>query len=157
MNFDDTKDNNIRNHIYLKKLSTGMTRKIHSDAGETLTEVLVSILVISLGIILFLSVFLTSEKLLRQGEVQMTSYYSSRNRLEAGDSENKLTDNYILELKDSGRTSASNVYRSLASASYKIGQSTNYETGKYPITMYVNSKDSQKDIVYRYEDGKEVR
>ncbi len=143
--------------------------KIYSEDGETLTEVLVSILIISLGIILFLSVFLASGKILRQGEVQMSSYYDSRNKLEAGDSDCKLTDNYVLEITDAGNGTASGVYKSLASDAYKAGKTTNYNTGQYPITLYVNSKKSlsgdSEDLtdsetgaaaqtVYRYEAGK---
>ncbi len=155
---------NIRSYRNLLK------GKMYSEEGETLTEVLVSILIISLGIILFLSVFLASGKILRQGEVQMSSYYDSRNKLEAGESDCKLTDNYVLELTDAGNGTASGVYKSLASDAYKAGKSTNYNTGQYPITLYVNSKKSHSSgssedledsetgaaaqTVYRYEAGK---
>lgn len=127
------------------------TKKLYSNAGETITEVLVSLLVISLGIILFLSAFLASGKILRQGETQMSAYYDNRNKLEGGELESRLNDDYLLELKTSGTGSIAGVSKSLVSNAYKTGQSTNYQIGHYPITLYVNNDDSQNDKVYRFE------
>ena len=56
-------------------------RKLRASTGETLTEVLISVLVIALGMTMFLSAFLASGRMLRQGEEQMASYYDSRNQL----------------------------------------------------------------------------
>lgn len=155
MNFSITKTKKYRNHLsankYYTKLKKSLEEKLFSNAGETLTEILVSLLIISLGIILFLSAFLASGKILRQGEAQMAAYYGSRNKLEGGETESKLDEKYLLELKTSGSGSITGVSKSLAFDSYKIGQSTNYQTGQYPITLFVNNNDSQSDRVYRFE------
>ena len=66
----------------ISRMEWAAGRKLRANAGETLTEVLISVLVIALGMTLFLSVFLASGRMLQQGEEQMAGYYDSRNQLE---------------------------------------------------------------------------
>lgn len=66
----------------ISRMEWAAGRKLRANAGETLTEVLISVLVIALGMTLFLSAFLASGRMLQQGEEQMAGYYDSRNQLE---------------------------------------------------------------------------
>ena len=66
----------------ISRMKGAAGRKLRASTGETLTEVLISVLVIALGMTMFLSAFLASGRMLRQGEEQMASYYDSRKQLE---------------------------------------------------------------------------
>ena len=66
----------------IRRMEWAAGRKLRANAGETLTEVLISALVIALGMTLFLSAFLASGRMLQQGEEQMAGYYDSRNQLD---------------------------------------------------------------------------
>lgn len=105
-------------------------RKLRASTGETLTEVLISVLVIALGMTMFLSAFLASGRMLRQGEEQMASYYDSRNQLENNRTAKQASGRYVLELEASG---TGGMKKSLASNAYQTGTQTNYRTGQYPI------------------------
>ena len=61
----------------ISRMKWAAGRKLRANTGETLTEVLISVLVIALGMTMFLSAFLASGRMLRQGEEQMASYYDS--------------------------------------------------------------------------------
>lgn len=129
-------------------------RKLRANAGETLTEVLISVLVIALGMTMFLSAFLASGRMLQQGEEQMAGYYDSRNQLENNRTA-KPASGYVLELEVSG---TGGMKKSLASNAYQTGTQTNYQTGQYPIVLYVSQADSDaeeeevtlQDLLYRY-------
>ena len=58
-------------------------KKMVSQAGESLPEVLASVLIISLGMTMFVSAFLSSGRMLTQGDEQMGAYYTGRNEAEA--------------------------------------------------------------------------
>ena len=122
----------------ISRMEWAAGRKLRANAGETLTEVLISVLVIALGITMFLSAFLASGRMLQQGEEQMAGYYDSRNQLE--------------------NSGTGGMKKSLASNAYQTGTQTNYRTGQYPIVLYVSQADSDaeeekvnlQDLLYRY-------
>ena len=132
-----------------------MLGKLRANAGETLTEVLISVLVIELGMTLFLSAFLASGRMLQQGEEQMAGYYDSRNQLENNRTAEQASGRYVLELESSG---TGGMKKSLASNAYQTGTQTNYRTGQYPIVLYMSQADSDaeeeevnlQDLLYRY-------
>ena len=134
----------------ISRMEWAAGRKLRANAGETLTEVLISVLVIALGMTLFLSVFLASGRMLQQGEEQMAGYYDSRNQLENNRTAEQASGRYVLELEASGT--------GLASNAYQTGIQTNYRTGQYPIVLYVSQADSDaeeekvnlQDLLYRY-------
>jgi len=68
----------------ISRMKWAAGRKLRANTGETLTEVLISVLVIALGMTMFLSAFLASGRMLRQGEEQMAGYYDSRNQICSG-------------------------------------------------------------------------
>lgn len=81
----------------ISRMKWAAGRKLRASTGETLTEVLISVLVIALGMTMFLSAFLASGRMLRQGEEQMASYYDSRNQLENNRTAKQASGRYVLE------------------------------------------------------------
>ena len=61
----------------ISRMEWAAGRKLRANTGETLTEVLISVLVIALGMTMFLSAFLASGRMLRQGGEPMAGYYDS--------------------------------------------------------------------------------
>ena len=139
----------------ISRMKWAAGRKLRASTGETLTEVLISVLVIALGMTMFLSAFLASGRMLRQGEEQMASYYDSRNQLENNRTAKQASGRYVLELEASG---TGGMKKSLASNAYQTGTQTNYQTGQYPIVLYVSQADSDaeeeevnlQELLYRY-------
>ena len=86
----------------ISRMEWAAGRKLRANAGETLTEVLISVLVIALGMTMFLSAFLASGRMLQQGEEQMAGYYDSRNQLENNRTAKQASGRYVLELEASG-------------------------------------------------------
>ena len=111
----------------ISRMKWAAGRKLRANTGETLTEVLISVLVIALGMTMFLSAFLVSGRMLRQGEEQMESYYDSRNQLENNRTAKQASGRYVLELEASG---TGGMKKSLASNAYQTGTQTNYRTGQ---------------------------
>ena len=126
----------------ISRMEWAAGRKLRANAGETLTEVLISVLVIALGMMLFLSAFLASGRMLQQGEEQMAGYYDSRNQLENNRTAEQASGRYVLELEASG---TGGMKKSLASNAYQTGTQTNYRTGQYPIVLYVSQADSDAE------------
>ena len=56
--------------------------KLRSSKGETLAELLVSVLVIVLGLTMFATAMMSSKKMLVKGDAVMQAYYTQRNILE---------------------------------------------------------------------------
>ena len=81
----------------ISRMKWAAGRKLRANTGETLTEVLISVLVIALGMTMFLSAFLASGRMLRQGEEQMAGYYDSRNQLENNRTAKQASGRYVLE------------------------------------------------------------
>lgn len=119
----------------ISRMEWAAGRKLRANAGETLTEVLISVLVIALGMTMFLSAFLASGRMLQQGEEQMAGYYDSRNQLENNRTAEQASGRYVLELEASG---TGGMKKSLASNAYQTGTQTNYRTGQYPIVLYMS-------------------
>ena len=59
-----------------------MGKKLTSENGETLTELLISVLVIALGLSMFAAALTASRKMLILGTEKIETYYSERNGLE---------------------------------------------------------------------------
>ena len=123
----------------ISRMEWAAGRKLRANAGETL----------------FLSAFLASGRMLQQGEEQMAGYYDSRNQLENNRTAKQASGRYVLELEVSG---TGGMKKSLASNAYQTGTQTNYQTGQYPIVLYVSQADSDaeeeevnlQDLLYRY-------
>ena len=64
-----------------------MGKRLTSENGETLTELLISVLVIALGLSMFAAALTASRKMLILGTEKIETYYSERNDLEGEKSE----------------------------------------------------------------------
>lgn len=107
-----------------------MNRK--KQAGETLIELLLSLLVISLGLSLFASAVTITQKLHRKKEAALAGYYSDRNILHAGEAETEA----VLILEENG------VRTNLAVPSV-------FFNGTYPLKLF-SGNGSCKEL-YRYQ------
>ena len=56
-------------------------RKLRSKAGETIAEVLVALLVSSLGLVILAQMINASANMIKNSEVKMQEYYSENNKL----------------------------------------------------------------------------
>lgn len=65
-----------------QKLSV-VLRKLRSRQAETLSELLVSVLVIVMGLTMFASALMAARKMLSEGDTLLHTYYAERNVLEA--------------------------------------------------------------------------
>lgn len=106
----------------------------NKQAGETLIELLLSILVISLGLSMFVTAVTIAEKLHFKNEAALTSYYSDRNTLHVGETETEA----ILILEENG------IRTNLAASSFLL-------TGTYPLKLFSGSGFYQE--LYRYRMG----
>lgn len=65
--------------------------KLRSSKGETLAELLVSVLVIVLGLTMFATAMMSSKKMLVKGDAVMQAYYTQRNILEGEETKMNAT------------------------------------------------------------------
>ena len=73
--------------------------KLRSSKGETLAELLVSVLVIVLGLTMFATAMMSSKKMLVKGDAVMQAYYTQRNILEGEETKNERNGRLILETR----------------------------------------------------------
>ena len=59
-------------------------KKIKSQSGESISEVLVASLIVSLAFIMVLSLIMASQKIIQKTDDMMKNYYKDRNDFEAG-------------------------------------------------------------------------
>ena len=111
----------------ISRMEWAAGRKLRANAGETLTEVLISVLVIALGMTMFLSAFLASGRMLQQGEEQMAGYYDSRNQLENNRTAEQASGRYVLELEASGTGGIQGSLQALFSMSEKTSVKERYD------------------------------
>ena len=77
--------------------------KLRSSKGETLAELLVSVLVIVLGLTMFATAMMSSKKMLVKGDAVMQAYYTQRNILEGEETKNERNGRLILEQNGAGK------------------------------------------------------
>ena len=97
-----------------------------SCSGETMAELLVSVLVIVLGLTMFATAMMSAKKMLTQGDQVMQAYYSGRNILEEETEKTGQGGTLILEQDNSKK------YFSLPS--------DKKEAGKYSVDLYSEKK-----------------
>lgn len=132
-----------------------MLGKLRANAGETLTEVLISVLVIELGMTMFLSAFLASAGCCSRAKSRWRAIMTAAISWRTTGQRNQASGRYVLELESSG---TGGMKKSLASNAYQTGTQTNYRTGQYPIVLYMSQADSDaeeekvnlQDLLYRY-------
>ena len=112
-----------------------MGKKLTSENGETLTELLISVLVIALGLSMFAVALTASRKMLILGTEKIETYYSERNDLEGEKSEKETGGTLTVEETGGNRVD-------IGSPSGENGK------GTYPVKLYHADIDSKK--IWRY-------
>ena len=68
---------------HLLKMINRIKEKLHNNKGESIAEVLVSLLISSLALVMLASMINSSSRIIQSSKVNMESYYSANNALEA--------------------------------------------------------------------------
>ncbi len=142
---------NDRNIFRCRTFMQPIRKKMASKAGESLPEVLASVLIISLGMTMFVSAFLSSGRMLEQGDEQMQAYYTGRNEAEAETTRAGKTnatgssESFVVELQMQNGSKWN-----LASSSSGTGT----QIGRYKIELYQGtiagaSNEADEDSVRR--------
>ena len=112
-----------------------MGKKLTDESGETLTELLISVLVIALGLAMFATALTASRRMMMAGTEKIEAYYSERNALEEENSAKEVRGTLTVEEKGGDRVD-------LGSPSGENGK------GRYPVKLYHADIDSKK--IWRY-------
>ncbi len=73
----------------MKKLKSSLSKKLKGNAGESLAEVLIALLIAALALTMLASVINTTARIIRQSKASMTDYYtkeSALSNISSGDS-----------------------------------------------------------------------
>lgn len=101
--------------------------KLRAEQAETLGELLISVLVISLGLTMFATALMAARNMLDRGEVKMKTYYAQRNTLDA--ETEQISGSLILKSED-GKTDLASFYAST-------------EQGIYPVKLYQAEEETE--------------
>ena len=104
----------------MSRIFCAIRGNLQPEKAETLSELLISVLVISLGLTMFATALMSARNMLERGETKMKTYYIQRNTLDAETEES--SGNLILKWEDTETDLAS--YRTLA------------RRGIYPVKLY---------------------
>ena len=112
----------------MKQKMAQIRKKLISGKAETLAELLVSVLVISLGLTMFATALMSARRMLARGDMVFQSYYTGRNLLEnEADEAKDGTAEIVLEKG----TSSQNL------AAPEDGRSTGHtKKGRYQVQLY---------------------
>ena len=120
----------------MKKLKA----KLLSQAGESLGEVLVTLLIAALALTMLASVIFTSSKVIAQSKTNMAAYYTENDKLE-----NRSSNGNELEVSIQVRTSYEEAEDGSVIASW---DDVNLLTsGTLEVTGYVNNRVQAKPVV----------
>lgn len=120
----------------MKQNKDRMLKKLRSREGETLTELLVSVLVIVLGLTMFATAMMSSKKMLEKGDAVMQAYYTRRNILEGEEAKDDRNGRLILKQNDTAEDFAL--------------PAGNEGAGKYKIDLYSDRKGTTTGEYFRY-------
>lgn len=104
--------------------------KLQSRRAETLSELLVSVLVIVLALTMFATALMAARKMLANGDQIINAYYKERSILEKEDSSYKENANLIFRVEDGTN------YKAIGFA-HKTGTAN---VGEYPVSLYSEQK-----------------
>lgn len=107
--------------------------KLRSTQAETLAELLVSVLVISLGLAMFATALMAARRMLQQGDTVMQGYYEGRNLLEQ-------------EADDAKMSEAAEVVLEKGTGSINLGapesslRAGHQKKGRYSVQLYAENR-----------------
>lgn len=110
----------------------------NSERAETLAELLIAILVVTLGLTMFASVLMTSERMMAKGETSVRTYYEQRNEVDR----EQTGQSAVLVLEEAG------IRKNLGAALPE------QEIGCYPIQIFSDQEGS--GMIYRYRSAEQV-
>lgn len=114
-----------------------MRRKITSENGETLAELMVSVLVISLALTMFATALMSARRMLELGETKLQTYYTERNILDSENSKNAVDAVLVLEL-DGDETDLACPAARYGAGQYSVrlfsGDTTSFKNWRYSRT-----------------------
>ena len=121
-------------------------RKLRSRQAETLSELLVSVLVIVMGLTMFASALMAARKMLSEGDALLHTYYAERNILEA----------------ESGTVSADLIFHvengtNRDRVGFALKQSVTGSNGIYQIKLHSEQKQNATDGTGTSEPAKYFR
>lgn len=121
-----------------KHLRKAVRKKRNSNQAETLAELLVSVLVTALGLTMFATALMTTQKMMTRGENRLQDYYAERNELDS----QEYGVEAVLILEEAGQKTS-------------LGFWTDEDTrGCYPIELFSDSE--QASELFRYSRRERV-
>lgn len=114
-----------------------LKQKWLSNRGETLPELLISVLIIVMGLTMFASALMAARRMLADGDAILQDYYQERNVLEA---ENGTTLDGTLTLGNVSDVADSRMNLTLP---YQSGKDT-YDKGTYSVYLYTEQENADQ-------------
>jgi len=90
-------------------LSTIIKEKLAKDNGESLAEVLISVLIIAVGLVLLSSLVVASSRMVNNSDTKMSKLYSTQNSIESRDSASVTKATGSTKITITGESSKSNL------------------------------------------------
>lgn len=90
----------------MKKIKASLSKKLKGNAGESLAEVLIALLIAALALTMLASVISSTAKMITQSKRKMSDYYTVNSELttRSHDANNDLTDSGSLTMTVSCKT-----------------------------------------------------
>lgn len=135
--------------------------KLQSRKAETLSELLVSVLVIVLALTMFATALMAARKMLANGDQIINKYYAAWNALElegstdAGSTDTDLTDTNSADTASAAhKTGADLIFRVKDGTNYKVTgfahRTGTANVGEYPVSVYSGQNTDDAAQYYRY-------
>ena len=115
----------------------GIWKQMRSENGESLTELLLSVLIVSLG--------LSSKKMLELGEAKVNSYYTGRNALEQEQEELRTDGSLFISRRETSGPAGDGRFGE------RIGSAADGNDGSYRIILYHAGTGHTE--IWRYDDA----
>lgn len=123
----------------------GIWKKMRSENGESLTELLLSVLIVSLGLSMFATALLFSKKMLELGEAKVNSYYTGRNALEQEQEELRTDGSLFISGRETSGPAGDGRFGE------RIGSAADGNDGSYRIILYHAGTGHTE--IWRYDDA----
>jgi|GEM_PF-2300190 len=120
-------------------MKTGMKKKLQSNAGESLAEVIVAVLVVALGMLLLASAVVSGANVIKTSEAAMNDYYENMNELELQEGDVQTVNAKVQLNRQTGTTYA------------RIGTIAANKFGSSNIDLYTTDITNARLKVYSYE------
>ncbi len=125
----------------MKRSFLMVKQKISSDRGESLSELLIAVLIVGLGLAMFASAMVASGRMITESDTDWQEYYAMRNRLEQEEAAAQTKGTLIAEpANDFTKTRIS----------IALPQKGTLGAGIYQIDLYTEQDKKNGAQYYRY-------